>query len=276
MHKTKIMVVEDEGVVAADLNQSLTALGYQVSASARSGEDAERVAGQSPPDLVLMDIRLNGGIDGIEAANRIREQYDVPVVFLTAHADEPTLQRAKATSPFGYILKPYEERVLHTTIEIALYRHKTEARIKQVEAWLAAILESIGDAVVATDRWGLISFINAAASAATGWDRTEAFGKSLGEVFPLLDAALMNEIKSPVGRVVFDETVFHSDTPLILLGHDKAEHPVAYTASPIRDHQGKITGVVWVFRMDTARHWAEAERTRLMSALQAAPVKVTS
>src|SRR5205823_3297493 len=125
-----------------------------------SGEEATRIAGESHPDLVLMDIILKGAMDGVEAAERIRSQYDIPIVFLTAHADQNTLDRAKITAPFGYILKPFNERELHTTVEIALYRHATEARVKKLEGWLSAVLESIGDAVFATDKWGLITFMN--------------------------------------------------------------------------------------------------------------------
>src|SRR5262245_50237306 len=235
MRKAKIMVVEDEGVVAADIQDCLKGLGYGVSRVANSADAAVQQASEDRPDLVLMDIQLNGPADGIEAANRIREQFDVPVVFLTAHADEATLQRAKVTAPFGYILKPYDERELHTTIEIALYRHASEAKIKRLETWLAAVLESIGDAVVATDKWGLITFMNARASAFSGCSSAEAAGKPLSDVFALLDEVTRQPVDSPFNKIVQDELVLNSQAPVLMRAASGSEIAVEYTAAPIRD-----------------------------------------
>ena len=167
MRKAQIMV-EDEGIVAADIQSRLNTLGYEVVACTGSGEEAERLAAQSKPDLVLMDIKLKGQTDGILAAETIRANLDIPVVFLTAHADEATLQRAKVTAPIGYVLKPFDERELHTAVEIGLYRHAAEAKLKRLEARLEAVLSSIGDALGVTDKWGLITLINPAAAALVG------------------------------------------------------------------------------------------------------------
>lgn len=126
MTRTKILVVEDEILVADDLRETLENLGYWVPAIATSGEDAVLQVAATQPNLILMDIRLPGKIDGIEASYQIREYFNVPIVYLTANADRPTLDRIKASQPFGYILKPFDERVLSTTIEIALARHEFE------------------------------------------------------------------------------------------------------------------------------------------------------
>jgi PAS domain S-box-containing protein len=260
MKRAKIMVVEDEGIVAADIQDRLRALGYGVAAVVESGEEAERTAGSSRPDLVLMDIFLKGDIDGVEAAERIRTNWDIPVVFLTAHADETTLQRAKITAPFGYILKPFNDRELHTTVEIALFRHAIEAKLKNTERWLSAVLESIGDAVVATDKWGLITLMNTSAAVFTGWDPGEAFGKPLAEVFPLLDEVTRLPVMSPVSKIMYEETDINWCNPLLLLSRKGAERLVDYTAAPIRDDQSNITGIVWVFRDITKRRQAEADR----------------
>ncbi len=120
----RILVVEDENIVAKDLAQTLTSLGYQVCGVAASGEDAVRAAHECRPDLVLMDIRLRGDIDGIEAARRIHEEMETPVVFLTAHADQATLERAAAAEPSGYVLKPFDDHDLHVTLMVALYEHR--------------------------------------------------------------------------------------------------------------------------------------------------------
>ncbi len=131
--QVRILVVEDETIVALDLKNSLTILGYDVVATAATGEDAIARADETHPDLVLMDIILKGEMDGVEAANTIRARLDIPVIFLTACADDTTLQRAKVTEPFGYLLKPFEERELHGHIEIALYKHRMERQLKESE-----------------------------------------------------------------------------------------------------------------------------------------------
>jgi len=131
MSKATILIVEDEAIIAADLAGKLGRLGYVISGTTRFGEDAVNQAREQRPDLVLMDIRLAGTMDGIEAAEIIRREIDLPVIFLTAHSDQATLDRAKLAEPFGYILKPFEERELTTNIEMALYKHQTDRRLRQ-------------------------------------------------------------------------------------------------------------------------------------------------
>jgi len=127
MAKAKILVVEDERIVAKDIVKSLQRLGYLVVASVASGEEAIKKVHENSPDLVLMDIMLRGQIDGIEAAEIIKNSFDIPIIYLTAYADEKTLHRAKVTEPFGYIIKPFDERDLQTNIEIALRRYLAES-----------------------------------------------------------------------------------------------------------------------------------------------------
>jgi signal transduction histidine kinase len=129
--KLKILVVEDERIVARDLQVRLTNLGYQLSGSASSKREAVDSARQSRPDLVLMDIRLNGAPDGIEAANELRAEFNLPVIYLTGHSDNATLSRARMTEPFGYILKPFENRELVAAIETAVYKHRAETRLRE-------------------------------------------------------------------------------------------------------------------------------------------------
>jgi len=131
MGKAQVMVVEDEGLVALSLEKKLTELGYAVPAVVSSGEEAVRQAVEVRPDIILMDIMLKGGTDGIAAAGRIREDLDVPIVYLTAYSDAKTIERVKATEPFGYLIKPFEERELFTTIEIALYKHCVERELQR-------------------------------------------------------------------------------------------------------------------------------------------------
>jgi signal transduction histidine kinase len=137
MTTANILIVEDEGILARGLENRLRRLGYIVAGTAATGEEAIRQAGHKKPDLAIMDIKLKGEMDGIEAARIIRDRFDIPVVYLTAYGDKETLKRAKITEPYGYIRKPVEERELHCNIEIALYRHMMEKDLlkkKKLEA----------------------------------------------------------------------------------------------------------------------------------------------
>ncbi len=126
MAEGRILVVEDEHIVAMGIKKMLKSLGYTVTGVASSGEDAISKAESTFPDVVLMDIMLKGEMDGVEAAREIREKFDVPVVYLTAYSDNKILERAKSTEPFGYIIKPFDEKDLYSSIEVALHRHRKE------------------------------------------------------------------------------------------------------------------------------------------------------
>ena len=133
MSKAKILVVEDEQITAMDMQSRLKTLGYDVPALASSGEEAIQKTAETHPDLVLMDIKLKGDMDGIQAAEQIRNRFNIPVIYLTAYADEDTLQRAKVTEPYSYILKPFQTRELQTNIEVALYKHRMDNKLRENE-----------------------------------------------------------------------------------------------------------------------------------------------
>jgi PAS domain S-box-containing protein len=143
MEKTTILIVEDEEIVAADLANKLIQLGYEVVGTAARGEEAVETTCRLHPRIVLMDIWLKGKMDGIEAAEAIRSQLDVPIIYLTAHSDAATLARAKITEPFGYILKPFEERDLSTTIEMARFKHQSDRELRKSEARLKAVNDEL-------------------------------------------------------------------------------------------------------------------------------------
>ncbi|MCO5382421.1 MAG: response regulator [Methanosarcina barkeri] len=126
MTEGRILIVEDEHIVAMGIKKMLKSLGYTVTGVASSGEDAISKAESTFPDVVLMDIMLKGDLDGVEAAREIRERFDVPIVYLTAYSDNNILERAKITEPFGYIIKPFDEKDLYSSIEIALHRQRKE------------------------------------------------------------------------------------------------------------------------------------------------------
>jgi len=142
MSKTNILIVEDESIVAKDIQHSLKKLGYTVVAICSSGQDAIKMAEEKKPDLVLMDIMLKGDMSGIEAADQIRERLNIPIIYLTAYADESTLNKAKVTEPYGYIIKPFKEIDLHTSIEMAIYKHEKESEVRKERDFLYSIVEN--------------------------------------------------------------------------------------------------------------------------------------
>jgi PAS domain S-box-containing protein len=263
MSDVKILVVEDESIVAMDIKHRAESLGYTVTGITPSGEDAIQKATETLPNLVLMDIVLKGEMDGVEAAQKIRDSLDIPVVYLTAYSDEKTLKRAKVTEPFGYIIKPFEDRELHSAVEVALYKHKMEKKLKESEKWLSTTLESIGDAVIATDENGKVKFMNPVAMEITGWGELDAFGKDLDEVFNIIREDSGAPI-NPLNEVIEKNQIIELNEPTILITKDGKEVPIDDSSAPIRDETGNIIGVALVFRDITERRKAEKEREELL------------
>lgn len=262
MAKLKILVVEDESIIAKDIQTRLKRFGYDVIAVTASGEEAISQAAANYPDLVLMDIRIKGEIDGVEAARQIHTRFNIPIVYLTAHADDNTLKRAKLTEPFGYLLKPFKERELYTAIEIALAKDKRERQLKESEQWLATILKSISDAVIASDANGAVTFMNPVAEALTGWKQSDAFGKNATEVFHIADEETRTLIENPVIKALKSGLVVSIPEHTILIAKNGVETPIDDSVAPIKDDQGNITGAVLVFRDITERKRAESARQK--------------
>lgn len=248
MEKKKIFVVEDESIVSLEIQSRIKHLGYLVSGTAASGDEAIRKVIDLKPDLILMDIRIKGDMDGIETAAEIKKIYDIPVIFLTAYADPVTIQRAKITDPFGYIIKPFEERELHISIEIALYKDHTQKLIREKDKWLTAILKSVGDAVIATDTQGKIKFINHVAERLTGYTKEEAINKELSSVFKIRSEATKEFTLNAVQKVMQTGEIVGLANHTELVSRNDIVYPIADSGAPIRDEQGNITGVVVVFQ----------------------------
>jgi PAS domain S-box-containing protein len=257
MPNAQILIVEDESIIAKDLQFRLQGFGYVVPAVVSTGEGAVSKAAEMHPDLVLVDIKLRGDMDGVAAAEQIRARFDIPVVYLTAYSDQTTLERAKITEPFGYIIKPFEERELQTNIEIALYKHQMDRRLKENQRWLATTLKSIGEAVIAADVEGLVTFMNPVAEALTGWKQAEALGRSLADVFIIMDEQTGSLTESLMIGALREGVVVGGGGHSRLMAKDGTETLIDHNAAPIRDDKAKITGVVLVFRDITERQRAE-------------------
>lgn len=184
MSDTRIMIVEDERIVAKDLQGRLQSLGYKVVAMAAESKDAIAKAKATQPDLVLMDIRIEGEMDGIQTADVVRSELDIPVIFLTAYADPSTLSRAKIIEPFGYILKPFEERELQSTIEIAMYRHEAEQKLRENERRYRHLVDYSQGLIWTHDLNGCLKSINPAAARLLGYDVTEIVGHDMRDFVP--------------------------------------------------------------------------------------------
>lgn len=247
MDQAKILVVEDEIIVARTIANQLTQLGYTVVGTASSGEMAIEKANHTQPDLVLMDVMLKGDMDGITAASHICSQRDIPIVFLTAYADENTLQRAKSTLPLGYIVKPFSPGELRVAVELALFKHQVEKELRASRAYLATLLHSMNDAVIATDEQGLITFMNPAAQALTGWQEAEAFGKDVTEVLRLVDEVTELPIDHPVTQVLQTQEVAFLNEFTALVNRNGDRVPIGDSASPLQRQLEGISGVVVVF-----------------------------
>ncbi|MEA5564130.1 ATP-binding protein [Anabaena sp. UHCC 0399] len=247
METAKILVVEDEVIVARTIASQLTQLGYTVIGTASSGKVAIAKALEAKPELVLMDVILKGEMDGIDTASYIREHLDIPVIFLTAYGDDNTLERAKITQPFGYIIKPFTSKDLRIAIEIGLLKHRLERDIRENHDKLATLLNSISDAVIATDDQGLVTFMNPAAEALTGWQQKDALSTDVSKIFHLVDEVTETKLENPVTKVLREQQVVYLKEFTSLITKDGKRVPIGDSASPIMGLPNQINGVVIVF-----------------------------
>ena len=252
----RVLVVEDEGLIAHDIATRLQAMGHEVVGTAGTAEEALEMAAQA--DIVLMDIRIDGPVDGVEAAARIREQYHVPVVFLTAHSDRPTLERAKVTGAFAYLVKPIAQASLNTAIEIALYKHRMERKLEEREALLRTTLSSVADAVVVTDDSSRVLMVNKAAESLTGWTQEEAEGKPVLRVLGLIDAESGEPAEDPVPLAILKDAPMPLDRTWQLVSRSGFQMKIEGSAAPVKA-SGIALGTVLTFRDVSARLWEEKQ-----------------
>jgi PAS domain S-box-containing protein len=241
MTSAKIMIVEDEPITAEDLQEALIEMGYTVNAMVSTAADAIREAERTRPDLIIMDIHIRGDIDGVDAARTIRQRFDIPAVYLTAHADAETLSRAKLAEPLGYIIKPFQEPEMQATIEMALHKQSIDRHGKQTQQRLSAALGAIGEGVITIDASGSVTLLNPAAEAWTGLSQIEALGKNIDAVFPTAPSS-----SGPIRRALAEGDLAGLNDSCVLISRDGAKRAIGGSVAPIRDHNHSITGAVIV------------------------------
>ncbi|MBC7882855.1 MAG: response regulator [Anaerolineae bacterium] len=263
----RILVVEDEALVADYLAEQLQRYGHIVVGITDTGETAISQALTLHPDLVMMDIRLKGAMSGIRAAVEIRKSLDLPVVFLTAFSDQRLLNEAQTAMPYGYLLKPYNERELRAVVQMALYKHHFDRATRENQAWLHSILQSVSDGVVVCNADGKVLFLNPAAEKLTGRNRADALGTSVEELLPFINELSGELISHPLLQAMELGHTIIMPLGTLLVRADGTYLPVADSCSLINDEQGDKAGGVCVFHDDTARRAEEkmildAEHTR--------------
>jgi PAS domain S-box-containing protein len=252
----KIVIVEDEGLIAADLQGRLERAGYHVPAVAGTGQEALEVIRENSPDLILMDIRLKGNIDGIQVAEQVRRDFDIPVVYLTAYEDRKTLERAGKTQAFGYIKKPIASASLEGSIEMAITKHRHERYLREQRDWFSASFAAVADAVLVTDGLGRVSYINPVAEELTGCKVEDALGKPSTELL---------RFQHQGGRAMDDlvPVVMLQGTPVPLPGDIWLEgqgkrYAIEGSLAP-RWQEGRADGVVVTFKDVTLRRFEEEQ-----------------
>ncbi|HWP93639.1 MAG TPA: response regulator [Thermodesulfobacteriota bacterium] len=243
MSTEKVLVVEDEENLAQYIKFTLNNLGYDVPAVVSSGEDAIQKTGELKPDLVLMDIVLKGEMDGIEAAERIRTIFDIPVIYLTGYTDTKTLKRANIEEPFGYLLKPFQKRELHTAIETAIYKHRMVRKLNESQMQLASMLEILEDGVIVSDKGGYITLVNAVAASMIGGNKKDIIGKNLGEIFQFRDQ-MGRDIGDGYLTSLVDDNEANGGklNHAVLTRSDGLEKEMRYRALSTKDEKGDVTG----------------------------------
>ena len=244
----KILIVEDEIIIAKDIENTLLKDGFTVVGLASTGEKAIEEINKTNPDLVLMDIKLKGKMDGIETAEVIRNQFDLPLIYLTSYKDEKTLIRARITEPYGYIIKPFDPRELKILIDLSYYKHKTRQKLKEGKEWLSTTLKSIGEAVVAANSNGKIQYMNPTAEKLTGWLENEAIKIPVNDVLRIYDEKGENIFINVLSNIQLKKFSRKNLNNLFLLNKNDEQIPIEFYGSPIINEKNKELGIVFTFR----------------------------
>jgi len=245
-----ILIVEDEGITAKDIKNSLEKEGYNVTDLVSTGEDAIRLSEEKKPDLVIMDIKLEGKLDGIDAAKIIESKFKIPIIYLTSYSDENTVERVKSSNPSAFIIKepfeflhkPFEENELYTAIEIILHKNGSETESYSTKSHyqlLKSVLASVSDGAIATDLEGRIVFMNHSAEMFTGASEESFIGVHVKDLIPKIDLIYINQM--------FNSTGFFEDEFLLKFNNNKFIS-VEGTFNPINNESNLMDGIIILFK----------------------------
>ena len=242
----KIVIVEDEGLIAADLESRLKSAGYQVPGTADSAQPALKLIRETSPDLVLMDIRLKGEQDGIQVAEVVREQLDIPVVYLTAYEDRATLDRASRTQAYGYIKKPIVSASLKGSIEMAIAKHRHERGLREERDWAIASFSGVASAVVVTDANSRISYLNPQAEQLVGWSADKAVRRPAATVLRLSHRQSGKQVQDLLNPVMLEGQTLPLPPDTLLQGSAERLYAIQGHIAP-RWRNGRAEGAVITF-----------------------------
>ncbi len=255
--RTKILVVEDEPVVAVDLRNSLRFLGYDVVGIAKNGQEALALVEEKRPNLVLMDIVLKGKMSGVDVTKELNKHREVPVVYLTSHTDDQTLEEAKMTEPFGFLVKPFEDIELQTAVEMALHKFKMEKQLRDNATRLTTTFRSLGDGVIVADKRLNITFINPYVIMLSGRTQKDMVGKKLTEFFRIIKGKEGKTLETMAREVLADGQLIELVDSLQLISSAGREIHIDASLAPVKEDSGEINGVVLVFHDIMQRKLAE-------------------
>lgn len=253
MNKTKILVVEDEIIVAKDIQNSLIKLGYDVPATASSFASAMEKIEMLRPNLVFLDIKLKGELDGINIAEEIKKNYHIPVIFLTSFVDKVTLDRAKITEPYGYLVKPFNESDLQTTVEMALYKFEKDKEMKEINTGYASALKNLDESIIIIDTDCRITYLNPKAESITGYGNESAQGIDI-----FLVVTIENEDKGVLTRdhlekMMNSRSVMNMADCMITIKRTQQSFRASVTSSPIRDEKNLLLGNAFLINEITGK-----------------------
>ncbi len=258
-YKKRLLLVEDEILIALGKQIELEKYGYSV-LTVNTGEKAIDISkGKKDIDLILMDIDLGKGIDGTEAAEIILKNRNLPIVFLSSHTEPEVVEKTEKITSYGYVVKGSSITVCDASIKMAFKLFDANRKSEAHRQNLSTTLNSIGDAVIATDTKGIVTKINPVAEKLTGWNVERAYGMPLTDIFKIVNTETRKPVQNPVNKVLEDGNIVGLANHTVLIAKDGREYQIADSASPIIDNEGEITGVVLVFRNVTEEYKIQKE-----------------
>ncbi len=272
--KPTILVVEDESIVARDIQNTLIRLGYHVPATAATANAAFDKLEEFKPDLVFLDIKLKGEMDGIQIAERIKTEYDIPVIYLTSYVDKATLDRAKITEPYAYLVKPYNEPDLQSAVEMALYKARKDKEMKADKNLYARVLGHLIEAVIITDIEGKIIFMNPRAENLLDYGMESATGKFISDLIKVHSSLLNLLTKDDFVKAILNGKELSVPEAEIIVNHSGKTIRVMFNSAPVRDERGVLSGNAFVIQETAPTSVPQAPVISSASAAPSAPASL--